>query len=53
MRRVEDRSNPSAPGALSGESDVRLRPDWKKTEALDVYSRATDADDKTTHPSPA
>jgi hypothetical protein len=48
MRRAADNTPPSAPAALSGESDVRLRPDWKKTAALDVYSRSTDSDDKTT-----
>lgn len=48
MRRVDDTSPPSAPAGLSGESDVRLRPDWKHPDPLDVYSRATDSDDKST-----
>jgi hypothetical protein len=53
MRRADDKAAPSAPAALSGESDVRLRPDWKKTDALDVYSRSTDSDDKTPQTPPA
>lgn len=51
MRRSQDATPPSEAGALSGENDVRLRPDWKNTDAMDVYQRATDADDKkTNHP---
>lgn len=45
MRREEDKSPPGEPGAVSGESDVRLRTDWKNTDSLDVYSRATHCDD--------
>jgi hypothetical protein len=48
MRRKEDATPPSAPGELSGDSDVRQRAEWKKTSAVDVYSRSTDSDDKTT-----
>lgn len=46
MRRAEDTSPPGVPGALAGDSDVRLREDWKRAGALDVYSRATDCDEK-------
>jgi hypothetical protein len=46
MRRQEDAASPSAPGALSGKHDVRLRVDWKDSRDLDVYQRATDPDDK-------
>ena len=49
MRRKDDATPPDAPSALSGESDVRLRADWKNTAALDVYQRATDSDDKKTN----
>jgi hypothetical protein len=37
---------PVTPGALSGQHDVRLRPEWKST-LTDHYERATDPDDKT------
>jgi hypothetical protein len=53
MRRVDDPAPPSEPGAFSGKSDVRLRPDWKNTSSLDVYSRATDSDDKSTQTPPS
>jgi hypothetical protein len=53
MRRVDDSAPPSEPGAFSGKSDVRLRPDWKNTSSLDVYSRATDSDDKSTQTPPS
>jgi hypothetical protein len=53
IRRKEDATPPSAPGELSGDSDVRLRPGWKNTPAVDVYSRATDSDDKATEIPPA
>ena len=53
MRRAEDGTPPSAAGELSGENDVRLRTDWKNTQAMDVYSRANDSDDKTTQSHPA
>jgi hypothetical protein len=46
VRRKEDVTSPDGPGKLSGEHDVRLRADWKKTGATDVYQRATDPDDK-------
>jgi hypothetical protein len=52
MRRVDDPAPPSEPGVFSGTSDVRLRPDWKNTPSLDVYSRATDSDDKSTQAPP-
>lgn len=48
MRRADDPTPPSETSALSGEHDVRLRAGWKTTEAMDVYQRATDPDDKTT-----
>ncbi len=46
MRRKDDLSSPSSPGALGGAGDVRLRPDWKSPHT-DHYARATDPDDKT------
>ncbi len=45
MRAVGDASAASAPGALSGAQDVRLREDWVGPK--DHYERATDPDDKT------
>jgi hypothetical protein len=50
MRRKENTTPASAPGELSGESDVRLRPGWKTDliDPIDHYVRATDPDDKTT-----
>lgn len=47
MRCKEDASPASAPGVLSGGSDVRLRHGWKSPHT-DHYERATDPDDKTT-----
>ena len=52
LRRTADPTPPSIPGALSGEQDVRLRPDWTGPQGLDVYSRATHPDDKTRVTSP-
>ncbi len=49
VRRAEDVTPPSAPGALSGENDVRLMPEWK-TNQTDHYERSTNPDDKTTLP---
>jgi len=46
MRRAEDATPPSAPGALSGAEDVRLRPGWLRETLLDTYQRATEPDDK-------
>ena len=47
MKRVDDPAPASAPGALSGEADVRLHPDWQSPDThLDSYERATDPDDK-------
>lgn len=47
MRRVEDKTSPSQPGELSGQSDVRLREDWRDTDTPhDIYERATDPDEK-------
>lgn len=48
MRAVNDPSAASAPGALSGAQDVRLREDWGGLK--DHYERATDPDAKTTLP---
>jgi len=48
MRSENNETPPSQPGALSGEQDVRLRPDWEATGSRDVYQRATDPDEKTT-----
>src|SRR5262249_54133424 len=40
MRRAEDRSGPSACGALSGQQDVRLREDWEEgSAAIDRFGR--------------
>ena len=47
MRATTDATPPSAPGELSGDHDVRLRPDWKQPTLLDTYRRANDPDDKT------
>lgn len=46
MRRADDSSKASAPGQLSAEADVRLRPDWQ-TGHIDRYQRATHPDHKT------
>lgn len=46
MRRAEDSAVASAPGQLSGEADVRLRPDWR-TGHTDRYERAIHPDHKT------
>ena len=48
MRRKEDATPPSETGKLSGDQDVRLRPDWKQPVPLDSYHRSNDADEKTT-----
>jgi len=49
MRRATDLSPPSRPGELSGERDVRLRPDWKTSgQTTDTYSRANGPDEKQT-----
>jgi hypothetical protein len=47
MRRDADPTPPSQPGELSGQRDVRLRPDWKPEGiVLDAYSRANDPKQK-------
>lgn len=47
IRRQQDQTAASAAGALSGEADVRLRPDWEPGFShIDVYDRATDPDEK-------
>lgn len=48
MRRQDDATPSSTAAELSGEKDVRLRADWKQTEAMDVFKRATKPDEKTT-----
>jgi hypothetical protein len=49
MRRHDDPATPSATGEMSGAEDVRLRADWKPMGSVtDVYSRATDSDEKKT-----
>lgn len=53
IRRASDSTSPSAPGEFSSDHDVRLRPDWKMTGSLDVYSRSTDSDDKSTQSPPS
>lgn len=51
MRSRSNPAPPSAPAELSGKQDVRLRPDWPQTDALDRYQRATDPDVKSVqHP---
>jgi hypothetical protein len=47
MRRAADKGGHSAPGAVSGAKDVRLRPDWQPPGVqLDRYVKATDPDNK-------
>jgi len=46
MRRADDSSLVGAPGQVSGDADVRLRPDWQ-TGHTDRYQRATHPDHKT------
>ncbi len=46
MRRTDDLTPPSATGELSGANDVRLRGDWQRAVAPDIFSRSTDPDDK-------
>ncbi|MEW6303384.1 MAG: hypothetical protein AB1705_07940 [Verrucomicrobiota bacterium] len=47
IRHATDATTPSRPGELSGERDVRLRPEWELgAKPMDTYSRATDPDDK-------
>lgn len=45
IRRADASGGGEAPGAVSGQHDVRLREDWK-TAPLDRYAHATDPDDK-------
>lgn len=47
MRRKEDLTPPSETGRLSGDQDVRLRPDWSQSVPPDTYHRSNDADEKT------
>jgi len=47
FRRKEDTSAASAPGGISGSSDVRERPGWEGAQThLDSYRGATDPDQK-------
>jgi hypothetical protein len=47
MRRAGDASGPTAPGALSGGKDVRLRSEWNPPGTqIDGYVKATDPDAK-------
>lgn len=47
IRRAGSGAEPSAPGAVSGKDDVRLRSDWLAGDAhLDRYRKSTDPDDK-------
>jgi hypothetical protein len=47
IRHAADATPASAPGALSGDADVRLHDDWTAPGShLDSYERATDPDDK-------
>ena len=45
FRRTEDPTAPSAPGELSGDKDVRLRPDWEQ-KVTDRFLRAVRDTDK-------
>jgi len=48
IRHRDDHTSASAPGALAGKKDVRLRPEWNSgTQKKDNYVRATDPDQKT------
>jgi hypothetical protein len=46
IRRATDLTAPSPVGELSGEHDVRLRPDWATDESLDVFARAVSSKQK-------
>jgi hypothetical protein len=47
MRRVNSLAGPSAAGEVSGDNDVRLRPNWRPPGAkLDRYVKAVDPDAK-------
>jgi len=46
LRRVDEATPASEPGALAGDTDVRLRSDWSEPGRTDTYCRATDPDDK-------
>lgn len=52
MRRDADVAKASLPGDMAVENDVRLRADWHLGQAMDVFSRATSVDDKTSKPAP-
>lgn len=45
MRKADDTTRPGGMGDLSGKNDVRFRKDWPSAQ-MDLYVRATDADDK-------
>ena len=48
IRPVSSGGETSAPGAIAGDQDVRLRPDWKQAPAhLDRFQKTTDPDAKT------
>jgi hypothetical protein len=48
IRKKSDPAAPSSPGELSGEKDVRLRPDWNQSgEKTDTFLQANDPDAKT------
>lgn len=48
IRSEVDKESASAPGAATGDHDVRVRVDWNpKPGTLDHYERATDPDEKT------
>ena len=47
IRRADDETPASAPGALAGETDVRVAPGWAVgEEGLDVFRAATRVEDK-------
>lgn len=52
IRSKEDPSGPSGAGALAEKQDVRLREEWEQSTPPDIYTRATDPDDKQTPHSP-
>jgi len=47
IRKASDATPSSGPGELSGNSDIRLSPEWRPGEQqMDTYSRSNDPDDK-------
>ena len=47
LRKDDSNDEPSSPGQLAGESDVRLKEDWDlRDPAMDTYRRSNHPDDK-------